>query len=261
MLLVIAAVIVVAGLSFDKISGCLIRLSAKNSKKSLRGIGRLIAIHGRKSLQLTEQPGASMPLSSVHTARSILSFATTTLYSFKLGDRDDPTIKETAEAARQGRRILASLAERSPTAQQCLKSLKVDTPDLWPPLHELTCKQELVTLSENDNTPSSESTIMGTSSYHGPRQTPRVLHSNRGLQTILPWRSLRGKMTRKDPKAPVSGYGISLTSTMHAYSVTETLDRTCIHAEDGTSAAHTSSLTPQSLCLYQQRGSRLGKLA
>lgn len=55
----------------------------------------------------------------------ILSFATTSLHFFVLGNRNDPTIEETAEAAEKGRRILESLAERSPAAQRCLKSLKV----------------------------------------------------------------------------------------------------------------------------------------
>ncbi|KAK5020188.1 Gypsy retrotransposon integrase-like protein 1, partial [Cryomyces antarcticus] len=54
----------------------------------------------------------------------ILSAATTSLLVFILGNKGDPTIKETVQAVTRAKNILARLAARSPTARRCLASLK-----------------------------------------------------------------------------------------------------------------------------------------
>ncbi|KAK5140030.1 hypothetical protein LTR04_003193, partial [Oleoguttula sp. CCFEE 6159] len=54
----------------------------------------------------------------------ILSAATTSLLVFILGNKGNPTIKESVQAVANAKSILARLAERSPTAKQCLSSLK-----------------------------------------------------------------------------------------------------------------------------------------
>ncbi|TKA73539.1 hypothetical protein B0A49_07711 [Cryomyces minteri] len=54
----------------------------------------------------------------------ILSAAITSLLVFILGNKGDPTTKESAKAVANAKGILARLAEQSPTAKQCLSSLK-----------------------------------------------------------------------------------------------------------------------------------------